>query len=364
MTGPEQDTATPFLSVVVPVGTAGTQALRETLLSLVGQDDDDFEVVLAVGAGAEPDVVAGATEAVADQPPRLRSRTRLVEADGQSPGAVRRSASAAARGRYVSVLPEGDLALGRWVRTYREGEPRADGRILRALGVAQEHTWVDVGGHRAVRAVSTPGAASPAEFSLWEHALEPCSPAASWAWPRTLVDDHDTTYDLAVADDPDWELFVRAAQLVGVLDLGVVTCLARVWQPAETAVADVPGGSTAQDTIDSRALLIQPGEARRHRDRLVETAQSAVADDELARTTEELRLTHDHAANLEAVVRSLEGQLAAAADGHEREISRLRRKLERSRGPAPEAVPPATPPPGATGRRSWRGRRGDDGSAT
>lgn len=355
MTGCDPGPGAPFLTVVIPAGIVGTQALRESLLSLVGQDDDDFEVILAVEPAADPEVLAGIEEAVADQPPRLTTRARLVEGVEGTPGSARNAASAAARGRYLTVLPEGDLALGRWVRTYHEGEPSADGRILRALGVTQDHTLIDVAGHRAVRAGAAPGAGSPAHFSLWQHALRPCSPAASWAWPRNLVDDHGTAYDAGVVDDPDWEFLVRTAQLVGVVDLGVVTSLSRRWGHAVAPASQVRDGSTAQDVIDSRALLIAPGESKRLRDGLAEDATDPGPAEELARTAEELRLTHDHAANLEAIVRNLEGQLAGAEERHAEDVARLRRKLERARKTAPAAQPTTTTPPSG---RPWRGRRG------
>ena len=359
MTGHSRDTDTPFLTVVIPAGVVGIQALRESLLSLVGQDDDDFDVVLVVDAATRDS--SAIEDVVADQPPRLTSRLRVVEADGPSPGSVRNAGLSAARGRYVTVLPEGDLALGRWVRTFHEGEAASDGRILRALGVTQDHTLVDVAGHVAVRAEGTPRSTSPAQFSLWQHALEPCSAAPSWAWPTALVDDHGTRYDVSVVDDPDWELLVRAAQLVGVADLGVVTCLSRHWTGATPVPRPPVMGTTAEELIDNRTLLIPPGEAKRIRIGLAESAAHPGPVDEIARLSEELRLTHDHAANLEAIVQSLERQVQAAEDRHARELTRLRRKLEKTREQTPGADPPATSSPSG---RSWRARRRGQGPAT
>jgi hypothetical protein len=344
----------PFLSVLVPVGTAGSQALRESLLCLVGQDDVDFEVVLVTSPGAGPQV----DEVVADQPPRLASRLRRAEADRTTPGAVRNAGLAVARGRFVTVLPEGDLTMASWVTTFHAAEPSAGGRVLRALGVTQEHSVVEVAGHESVRAVGSPRALAPGRFSLWQHALEPLSPPASWAWPRALVQSHGLGYDATVSDDADWELLVRAAELVGVSDLEVVTSLHREW--VDTAPDGDDDGPTARDLIDARPLLLPPGAAQQLRDGSSESAAHRALAQELARTSEELRLTHDHAANLEAVVRSLEGRLAAANDRHEQQVARLRRKLESARAarPGDAAAPDQAPAP----KGSWR-RRGRDSDA-
>lgn len=348
-------TAGPFLSVVVPVGTTGTQALRESLLCLVGQDDVDFEVVLVAGPGMAAGQAREVDEVVADQPPRLASRLRRVEADRATPGAVRNAGLADARGRFVTVLPEGDLVLGSWVANFHAGEESSGGSVLRALGVTQEHALVEVAGHAAVRATGSPRALAPGRFSLWQHALEPLSPPASWAWPRALVQDHGLAYDTTVSDDADWDLLLRAAELVGVSDLGVVTSLRREW--VGSAPAATGDGPTARDVIDARPLVLPPGEARHLRAGSSESAATQELAQELARTSEELRLTQDHAANLEAVVRSLEARLEAEAERHGQQVARLRRKLESARAvrPADAAAPAEAPAPKGSWRRRGRG---------
>ena len=351
----ESASAGPFLTVLIPVGTAGTQALRESLLCMVGQDDVDFEVVLVAGAAASPEDVAGIEEVISDQPPRMTSRLRLVETRATTPGGVRNAGLSGAAGRYVTVLPDGDLALGSWVKTFHDAEPTSDGRILRALGVTQGHSVVAVAGRRAIRAEGAPRSDSPPVFSLWGHALEPHSPAASWAWPRAIEHDHGVRYDTTVTDDPDRELLVRAAELVGVTDLGVVTSVHRTWAAADTR----PAGPAAQDVIDNRPLLLPAGEVRRVRAGLSVDAARRVLEDELARTSEELRLTHDHAANLEAIVRSLEAGAEENARRHAKEVGRLRRKLESRGGQVPSEGEPVARKDGPG--RFWRSRtRGPD----
>lgn len=339
----------PFLSIVVPAGRVGEQALRETLLCLVGQEDDDLEVLLTVPGDCDDSAIEGV---LADQPPRLAARVRMVRAAGRTPGAIRNAALAMASGRYLTVLPEGDLALGSWVRTFHQAEPAAEGRVLRALGVIQEHALDEVAGRLAVRAEGSPRSQSPATFSLWQHALEPLSPPASWAWPLTLASDHGVSYDEDISDDPDWELLMRLGQRVGVADLEVVTSVHREWPRAD---AHVPGGAstTAEEIIDSRELVIPPGQAARMRATGTQTALMRQMGEKLDLKREQLELTHAHAANLEGIVRHLERvvsqlreqvthteqRLARAERRHAKELKRLRRKLDAPAGGQTESEP-------------------------
>lgn len=350
----------PFLSVVVPVGAVGEQALRETLLCLMGQEDDDFEVLLALPAGQD----ATATERVlTDQPPSLCSRVHLVRTAVEGPGEVRNVAVAEARGRYVTVLPEGDLVLGSWVRTFRSAEPATEHRVLRALSVTQDHAVVDVGGRAAIRAEGSPRSQSPAAFSLWQHAVEPLSPPGSWAWPRELADS-GVGYDEHVVDDPDWELLVRLGELVGVAVEPVVTSVHREWTMVRRNA--LPEGPTAQQVIDARPLVIPAGEAARLRAENTQTAIVRRLNEKLDLKREQLQLTHDHASNLEGIVRHLEEAVrqlkdraahleqrhAKAERRHAKEVARLRRKLESARAarPADAADPAEAPAP----KGSWR----------
>ncbi len=357
MNAPDAVPPVPFLSIVVPVGVVGEQALRETLLCLAGQDDLDFEALLVVADNSSP-VDTGAV--VADQPRRLASRLRVVPITAATPGAVRNAGVAAARGRHVAVLPEGDLVLGSWVAAFHAAEPAAAGRILRARGVSQDHALVEVAGRPAVRAVDSPRSESPAVFSRWQHALEPLTPPAAWAWPRELVDQHSIGYDDTVLDDPDWELLVRITELVDVLDLGTVTSVRRRWT-STPVVAPPGGGATAQERIDARPLLLPPGEAARMRSASAVSAETQELRDELARTREELRLTHDHATNLEGIVRHLEDTAARAERRRMKEEARARRKADAE----PVAPDPADTsgerPEGTRGwRRKGRGRGSSD----
>jgi hypothetical protein len=389
-----QETPVPFLSVVVPTGQVGEQALRETLLCLVGQDDTDLEVLLVVPEGDE-----ATTEGVlADQPPRLAGRVRTVSASGATPGAVRNAALDAATGRYVTVLPEGDLALGSWVATFHRAEPRAAGRVLRALGVRQEHVLDEVAGRPAVRAEGSPRSQSPVMFSLWQHALEPLSPPPSWAFPRALATEEGLRYDEDITDDADWEMMMRLAERVGVADLGVVTSVHREWRPAgeprrkakasEATRPDVhpfdgplddlleeprlpataDGERTAQSVIDARPIVIPVGEAARLRAGSTQTAIIRHHREKLELKREQLKLTKNHAANLEGMVRHLERLVAQLKDKvehteqrlakgerrHAKEVKRLRRQLEAATGAQPEAAPRDADERSA---RGWRGLR-------
>lgn len=341
----------PFLSVVVPAGTIGEQALRETLLCLAAQDDVDFEVLLTVPADGE--AAAAAARAVADQPALARERVRIVRAPATTPGAARNAGLAEARGRYVAVLPAGDLVLGSWVGVLHAAETSSGGGLLRTVGVTQDHVMTEVAGLPAVRAVGSPLSTSPARFSLWQHAAEPLTPPAAWAWPRSLVEEHHVAYDETVSDDPDWELLVRLAQLVGVVDLETVTSLRRGWSDAA-----VPTHDTAREAIDARPLVLPPGEVRRLQAEAPQSEATRELTTELETSAELIRLKDDHIRNIEAQLDERDARLAhvrGLLDKRTAQVEKLRARL-RAATPDEATGRPAKERERGRGRGGWRRR--------
>lgn len=344
--------ATPFLSVVVPADAARPQAVRETLLALFGQADDDFEVVL-VAATRDETERAVIEHIVADQPPFVARRLRVLHQRPQAtPGAIRNLGLESAVGRYVTVLPAGDMVLGSWVQTFHRGATAASAGVLRARGLVQAHTHVRVLDQDAVRAAGSPRADAAGSFSLLQHALEPSTPAGSWAWPRSLEDGSEARFDEDIVDDPDRELLVRLAEAIGVVDLGTVTLIKREWSPP-TAVA-ARSGVLAQDVIDNRPLLLPAGETRALAAGLPEPESAVALREEIARISEELRLTRDHADNLQAVADSLKQKNAELAERHAAKVARLKEKLAAARASAEAPQPAEDHPPRAP--RRWLNR--------
>ena len=223
------------------------QALRETLLCSSARTTTTSRL-LAVGAGRQQPR-RRRCRGLADQP-RGCVPSRLVQIDRGNARRGPQACVAAARGATCGA-PRGRPGP-RTVGTHlsRAASPRR-GRILRALGVSQEHTWVDmaeatgqsVPWHprsgitgRLLAAGSTPSSRSllPPPLGLAAH-------------PRRRPLDHLRP---TVVDDPDWELLVRLPSWSACSTSARVTSARR--GRSETPVADVPGGADGAGRIDGR----------------------------------------------------------------------------------------------------------------
>ncbi|MDF1604307.1 hypothetical protein [Nocardioides sp. YIM 152315] len=320
----------PFLGVVLRADGSSAQALRESLLCLSAQSVDDLEVVV-VAVGVPDGGLAAIEEVLADQPTHLARRIRLTVADAETEGAAYNLGLSSVRARYAAAFDAGDLVFGGWLTSFQDAQLEWVDRVMRAPAVVQEHAVVEVRGQSAIRAEDSPRAEPPIGFSLWQHATENLSPAQSWIWPTALHRDFGLRYDPSLSTGAAWEMLVRCAQLAGVSEIPGITSLHRVWSSRASSAAAGSLDEAARRALTSRPLLLPAGEAARFRDGVPEGGSASALREQLEARTEELRLTHAHVGNLEAIISSLERKLAAAEDSHREQVARLRAKLKKAR---------------------------------
>ena len=228
--GPDGADASPFLTVVVRTQGKRPETLRDTLLCLLGQTDQDFEVVIAVHR-ATPDERAVVDAAVTELPRSLRDRVRVLDVEGGGRARPLNEAFAVARSRYVAVLDDDDLVFAHWVEAFAVAAGSAPGAVLRAICVEQPiepAAWGadDRPGVRVVGAMDLP---YPAAFDLIDHMARNHTPFMAYAFPRALVRDLGVRFDETLDICEDWDFELRAALLVGVRSVPSVTAVYRRW---------------------------------------------------------------------------------------------------------------------------------------
>lgn len=214
----------PFLSVVVRTMGDRLESLRDALLCLAGQNDDDFEVVLVVhnpaSSASVDDVRALVNEEVAD----LAGRVRVEVAVGGGRSRPLNAAIDVVRGRYVAFFDDDDLVLAHWVRTFHEASDGAWGRVLRAIVVDQScvlEPWGDgVGGFVAAGALE---ANYRERFSLLEHVVGRSAPLHAFAFPRRTFTSLALRFNEEIPVLEDWDLELRAIRFLGVHSVEAIT---------------------------------------------------------------------------------------------------------------------------------------------
>jgi len=256
-----------FLSVIVR--TIGTRigTLRESLLCLSAQSDQDFEV-LVIGHNLDVERQVAVEEVIEELHDSMRSRTRLVRLTGGSRAAPLNSGFAEASGQYVVAFDDDDLLFGNWVEKFHELAKNNPGQLLRLTAVAQD--WDRVGSRGldpASRAISGIKALYPERFDLVAHIVENRTPLHSIAFPRTLYSEMNYRFDPQLSTAEDWDFIIRVSQVAGVACSSAIGCIYRLWKCGDNSAAahdQFEWSSNYLRTlrkIDDLPLLLPPGSA-------------------------------------------------------------------------------------------------------
>lgn len=218
-----------FLSVVMRTQGKRIEALQDGLLTLYGQSDQDFEVLIMthdIEAGARDELLA-----VLDaQPEEFRGRIRMIDVFGGGRARPLNASVSQIAGRYVAFFDDDDLLLGNWVETFRAGAAESPGRLVRAICASQRtasEEWS--GGRRGYRSVAWPDPEYPSEFDPVAHIRANQSPFMSIAFPRELFSLWGLRFDETLPVCEDWDMLLRGAFLLGVHSIGELTSVYRRW---------------------------------------------------------------------------------------------------------------------------------------
>ena len=262
----------PFLSVIVRTMGKRKAELQEALLSLLAQEDQDFEIILVMHRIPEADEAA--LRAMVDaQTDFLRQRIRLMKVERPGRCAPINEALKQCRGLYFSVFDDDDFLFPGWTANFRKAWERKPGAILHQYAVGQE--WEHDRG--CVRAVSGLDNQFCRPYDAMLQARANSCPLMTLAFPTRLWrlgHFFDETLDVC----EDWEYLMRTAAFLGVEDEPSVGALYRMWRNAENSHAahDEEYWRETEERIrdmhNAQPLIREPGAVREfvNLDRLLE----------------------------------------------------------------------------------------------
>ena len=215
-----------FLTVVMRTQGRRLPCFAEALQSLASQTDRDFELVV-VRHRIEQELAAPIDEVVASQPEWMRDRIRVLDLESGARGAPLNLGFEVARGSYMVILDDDDLALPGWVATFRRLHDGSPGRALRTVALRQDAAPVTLDGQTRAEPIGDPYEHWPAKFQLLDHLLMNGTPPMTIAFPRSVFHDLGERFDEELDTTEDWDFLLRAVTLVGVAS-------------TEEATADLP----------------------------------------------------------------------------------------------------------------------------
>lgn len=325
----EPEPGQPFLTVLLRTQGHRIEPLKDALLCLAAQTDEDFEVIL-IDHDADADGAAAARAAVAEQPELFRERIRVLEVKGGTRSSPLNAGVRAANGRFIAVYDDDDILFGNWVEAFHDAARRSEGRMLRALAATQRvapERWPN--DHAGFRTTSWPNAEYAASFDLIDHLRVNHSPFMTWAFPRVLFTEFGVEFDEELPVCEDWDMILRGATICGVEDVTQLTAIYRRWEGGHSSYTahsnDIWRSSEQRviDRLDDAALLLPRGSVTRIRKLLEMAIEGENARHHL------IHLTHSRAWRWAAPVRAMVIVGARA----KRVIRRLAAPIPRRRRP-------------------------------
>jgi glycosyltransferase involved in cell wall biosynthesis len=225
----------PFLSVILRTQGQRPEALKDALLCLAGQSNEDFEVIV-VTHDASADGFALVSDIVASQPASFKSRISIQEVHGGRRSKPLNVAVEATRGRYVSFFDDDDLLFGHWVESFARVAERHPGKLVRSV-VASQRAAVEMWprDQSGFRHMNWPNAEYPAQFDQFAHLQMNFSPFMGWAFPREIFDVLGLRFDEELYVCEDWDLILRSSLLCGVAQASELTAIYRRWEGVESS---------------------------------------------------------------------------------------------------------------------------------
>ena len=266
----------PFLSVLLRTQGKRLEPLKDSLLCLAAQTDQDFEVVLLVHDAAA-DATAEIERIVQWQVASFRKRITVVEVAGGHRGVPLNRGVEIAKGRFVAVYDDDDLVFAHWVEAFRQASLTSD-RLLRSITATQRvrpEAWSAE--QAGFRTLNWPAAEYAKSFDQLAHLLVNHSPFMSWAFPAALFRVLGFRFDEELTVCEDWDLILTGMLAFGVTDVPHLTAIYRRWEHGESSYSRHSIASWAQseqrviDRIDAGSLLLAPGSMSQLRPIMVQT---------------------------------------------------------------------------------------------
>ena len=258
-----------FLSIITRTQGTRARTLRDMLLSLAGQSCQDFELLIVVHS-ADALARGGVDALVAEFPPTLCQRVRVLTCTRPGRAAPLNDAIEEAAGQYVVVLDDDDFVFGHYVETFRSLAQENPGAMLRAVCTRQDFELApSTGSERLPRAKSWYHMVWPATYDAVAHLHANYTPFMSVAFPATIFRRLGFRFDETLSTTEDWQLTTRAAMLCGVATAPAVTSVYRWWLNGESSSflhePEVWHSNRQRiiEGLDSRPVLLPPGATSR-----------------------------------------------------------------------------------------------------
>lgn len=225
-------TNSPFLTVVTRTQGTRIDELREVLLCLTAQKNDDFELLI-IGHKVKSENEEKVLELIEDTPSSLRSRIRYIPVDYGNRSTPLNVGFANAKGRYISILDDDDIVMDNWVETFYNLEKKHPQKLLHSYSVSQH--WKKNSLPGGLAAVDQPDSQFSKDFDYIRQLCVNSCPLLSLSFPASIYNTLGIKFNESLDTTEDWDVIMQVAGITGVCDKDTVTSVYRLWTNAESS---------------------------------------------------------------------------------------------------------------------------------
>lgn len=276
----------PFLSVVTRTQGRRPEMLRETLLSLSAQTDENFEVIL-IGHKLNETQRVLVSQILSDMPQKLQEKVRFIELDYGNRTTPLNMGFSYAHGEYISILDDDDVVFDNWVEKFHEAANEMPGRVLHAYTIAQQWQVVETDCELlGLRASGTLSNTFCKDFEMIKQIELNVCPPVGLAFPAFAFQEMGIIFDETLDTTEDWDFLMRTAFVFGVTNIREPTCMYRLWTNAENSqtvhTQDIwrKNYDKIQEKIKSMPVILPAGELKVHKIETVR-AENVVVKEQL-----------------------------------------------------------------------------------
>ena len=221
------------LSIVLRTQLKRIDCLEDALLCLVGQSDQSFELLIVLHSEQGRKEL---DSLLSKQPKSLNDKVQVLQTTGGNRGVPLNVGIAASNGTHIAFFDDDDLLTSNWVEEFHKAGVMHPVNILRSqVGTLWSQRVLNESNKEQVIQIAEPTAEYCSTYSHTDHLLVSHTPFMSLCFPISLFEGTGLIADENLAVCEDWDLLLRASNVLEVVDIPVVTSFYRRWIDQETS---------------------------------------------------------------------------------------------------------------------------------